>query len=37
MINGFRDRLPFEEVPIRLLIRPRSRKAPKDEAPLAQS
>jgi len=35
MINGFRERLPFEEVPIKLAIRGRDRRK-NDEGPVAE-
>jgi len=35
MINGFRERLPFEEVPIKLAIRGRDRRKD-DEGPIAE-
>lgn len=38
MINNFRTRLPFEEVPIKLVVRGRQRRsATADEAPVAQA
>jgi GTP-binding protein len=38
MINSFREMLPFAEVPIRLVIRPRSRRSAKPgEAPIAEA
>ncbi|MBS3821452.1 MAG: ribosome biogenesis GTPase Der [Phycisphaerae bacterium] len=38
MINSFRDMLPFEEVPIRLVLRGRQRRsADRDEQPVAEA
>ena len=36
MLNGFRERLPFEEVPIKLVIRGRDRRRNDDEELVAQ-